>query len=233
MPQKKMTLDEFRKAFKELKKQGWVKSARRGPTGIGHTLEKLLDLSENNIASPDLGEIELKSHRMNSSSLITLFTFNRRVWKMKPLEAIRKYGTPDENGRLGMYFTLSAKPNPAGLFVHVEGETISVRHKPDETIIAEWQIQTLVNRFNQKIPALILVSAESKTDEDETEWFKFTKAHLLTGTSTETIHKQIEKGNILLDLRLHDQITRARNHGTGFRVREDNLSLLFEKPQEL
>ncbi|MBE7536478.1 MAG: hypothetical protein HS124_12210 [Anaerolineales bacterium] len=85
-----MTLSEFTKAFNKLKSKNWVKSKRKGATGIGHTLEKLIGLPENNIASPDLGEIELKAHRINSSSMITLFTFNRKVWKMKPLDAIKK-----------------------------------------------------------------------------------------------------------------------------------------------
>lgn len=70
-----MTLSEFVKAFDKLKAKNWVKSERKGATGIGHTLEKLIGLPENNIASPDLGEIELKAHRINSSSMITLFTF--------------------------------------------------------------------------------------------------------------------------------------------------------------
>ncbi len=94
-----MSLNEFEKEFAKLKSMDWVKSERSGSTGIGHTLEKLIGLSENNIASPGLGEIELKSHRIHSSSMITLFTFNRKVWEMEPLEAIKKYGTPDKNGQ--------------------------------------------------------------------------------------------------------------------------------------
>ena len=31
------------------------------------------------------------------------------------------------------------------------------------------------------------------------------------------------RGNILIDLRLHDAITHARNHGTGFRAKDDSL----------
>lgn len=105
-----MNLTEFKKAFTEVRKRGWVKSLRRGPTGIGHTLEQILGLEENNIAFPDLGLIELKSHRIGSSSLITLFTFNRKAWKMKPLDAVKKYGTLDKDGRLGLYFTMSPPP---------------------------------------------------------------------------------------------------------------------------
>jgi len=231
MPKDKMTLNEFVKAFGELKAKDWVKSERRGPTGIGHTLEKLIGLRENNIAYPDLGTIELKAHRINSNSMITLFTFNRKVWKMKPLEAKKKYGTPDENGRLGLYFTMSRTPNSTGLFLHIESETISVRHVSGE-IVAEWQLEILAERFTKKIPALILVSAFSEMRGDD-EWFKFDRAQLLKGTSAAIIRSQILAGNILVDLRLHDKITSARNHGTGFRAHEDKLPLLFKTVKDL
>jgi hypothetical protein len=118
-----ISIEEFKEKFDVIKSQGWLPSKRRGPTGIGQTLEQLLGLSENNIALPDLHKVELKAHRIgSSSSMITLFTFNRKAWKMKPLEAIRKYGTPDINGRMGLYFTMSPKPTGTGLFLHTENE---------------------------------------------------------------------------------------------------------------
>ncbi|MBI5970328.1 MAG: hypothetical protein HY884_04170 [Deltaproteobacteria bacterium] len=101
-----MTLNEFMKAFTKLKAKDWVQSERRGPTGVGQTLQNLLGLPENNIALPDLGEAEI-------------------------------------------------------------------------------------------------------------------------------IHNQILAGNILVDLRLHDKITSARNHGTGFRAHEDKLPLLFQTVKDL
>jgi hypothetical protein len=228
---KKMTLSKFEKAFAKIKKEGWIQSKRRGPTGVGQTLEKLLGLDENNIALPDLGSVELKSHRIGTSSMITLFTFNRKVWKMKPLDAVRKYGTPDENGRLGLYFTMSRTPNSMGLFLHIETDAISVRHISGE-IIAEWQIEALANRFMQKLPGLVLVSAFNEIRGD-VEWFKYDRARLLTETSHEIIRNQISEGNILVDLRLHDRITSARNHGTGFRAFEDKLLFLFKNIKEL
>ncbi len=232
MPKSKaMTLNEFRRAFVDLKKQGWIPSKRRGPTGIGQTLEQALGLKENNIAVPDLKNVELKAHRIGSTSLITLFTFNRKVWKMKPLEAIRKYGTPDQDGRMGLYFTMSRTPNSTGLFLHIESETISVRHVSGE-LIAEWNLEILAERFMKKLPALILVGAFSEMRGD-VEWFKYDRAQLLTDTSVSIIRNQIMEGNILVDLRLHDKITSARNHGTGFRAREDKLPALFKNVKEL
>jgi DNA modification methylase len=102
-----MDLQEFSQKFAQIKAQGWVPSQRRGPTGIGHTFEHLLGLTENNIALPDLGKIEIKAHRIGATSLITLFTFNRNAWRISPLLAVKKYGTPDSRGRLGLYFALA------------------------------------------------------------------------------------------------------------------------------
>jgi hypothetical protein len=107
MARKVMTLGEFRERFAEIKDRGFIRSTRRGPTGVGHTLETLLGLEEDNIPMPDLGEVELKGHRAGSDSMVTLFTYDRKCWKVKQLPAIRKYGTPDKNpeknGRLGIH----------------------------------------------------------------------------------------------------------------------------------
>lgn len=84
----------------------------------------------------------------------------------------------------------------------------------------------------KKIPALILVSAFSEMRGDH-EWFKFDRARLLAGTSADIIRSQILAGNILVDLRLHDKITSARNHGTGFRALEEKLPLLFQTVRDL
>lgn len=53
---------------------GQVKSHRAGDTGIGKTLEDLLDIKENNIQAPDLHGFEIKSMRQMTSSNLTLFT---------------------------------------------------------------------------------------------------------------------------------------------------------------
>lgn len=91
-----MTLKEIQKKLETLKAKGYVSSKRRGPTGIGHTLEQELNLNETNIAIPDIGgRVELKATRKNSSSLITLFTFNRGVWQIPQIDVIEKYGYVD------------------------------------------------------------------------------------------------------------------------------------------
>lgn len=226
-----MTIKEFRVAFGRVRERGFIRSARRGPTGVGHTLEKTLGLAENNIALPDLGTVELKAHRDDVQSMITLFTFNRNAWVMPPLDAVRRYGTRDENGRLGLYFTMSTTPNSAGLLLIVEDDVVEVRDTSGTTVV-HWRTQDLAEQFRKKMPALVLVSAQTEWRGD-IEHFRYYRARLLSGTSPQLIADQLRVGNMLVDLRLHDQGTRARNHGTGFRALESKLDRLFSHIEEL
>lgn len=126
---------------------------------------------------------------------------------------------------------MSRVPNSVGLFLYIERDSISVRHISGD-VIAEWKISALAERFIRKIPSLIIVYAFSEMRGDN-EWFRFSRAQLLQGTSAHIIHEQILSGNILIDLRLHDKITSARNHGTGFRAYVENMTSLFKNIVEL
>ena len=68
------TLEDFVKEYKAIKEMGWIRTHRSGPTGIGKTLEDLLGIPENNHDEPDFGDYELKSCRINSQSMLTIFT---------------------------------------------------------------------------------------------------------------------------------------------------------------
>ncbi len=52
-------------------------------------------------------------------------------------------------------------------------------------------------------------------------------------TTKELLCELFKTGNLFVDLRLHDKETRARNHGTGFRIFEDKLPLLFKKIEDI
>ncbi len=227
-----LTIEQIKKKLSAIKKLGYVKTLRNGPTGIGYTLETLLEIRENNISSPDFGEIELKAQRERHSGMTTLFTFNNKAWQMNPLEAIRKYGSLDKDGRLGMYYTMGMKPNSAGLFLTVDDTSISVRHI-DGNVIAIWQLSEIERRFEAKVKNVLLVKAKVE-ERDGVEYFLFDRARLLSGGTTQAILKnQFENEQLLVDLRLHDKGTMARNHGTGFRVFENNLENLYEKIEEI
>ena len=216
------------KKLAEIKKMGYVRSRRRGPTGIGYTLESLLQIEENNISAPDLGNIELKAQREQHTGRTTLFTFNKKAWKMEPLDAIQKYGSTDRNGRLGLYYSIGMRPNSAGLFLSVQKDSVSVR-STDGSLIAMWELAEIEKRFNAKVRNLLLVKASVEVRDGE-EYFFFNRARLLSGGATQSIlANQFENEQLILELRLHDKGTSARNHGTGFRMTESNLENFYQR----
>jgi len=117
-----MTLKEIQKRLSALKSKGFVPTQRRGPTGIGHTLEQELNIDETNIAIPDIGgRVELKANRRHTSSLITLFTFNRGIWQIPQKEVIENYGYVDKDGRNALYNTIYVgKQNSQGLTLIID-----------------------------------------------------------------------------------------------------------------
>lgn len=61
------------------------------------------------------------------------------------------------------------------------------------------------------MPALIFVSAFTE-ERGGIEYFHYYRAQLMKGTSPELLADQFKSENILVDLRLHDKGTMARNH---------------------
>jgi len=71
-----VNIQDVIKSLEVVKNLGWVKTLRSGSTGIGYTLEILLEIAENNLQQPDLMGFELKANRSNGSSMLTMFTLS-------------------------------------------------------------------------------------------------------------------------------------------------------------
>lgn len=68
------TKDELIDLLREIRSRGFIPCAREGNHGgIGNTLEDLLGIEENNLPIPNASEWELKTQRLNTTSLTTLF----------------------------------------------------------------------------------------------------------------------------------------------------------------
>ena len=233
-----MRLSEVRVRLQELKTAGFVPSERWGPTGIGHTLETQLGLAENNLPIPDIGgRVEVKATRSSTNNLITLFTFNRAVWKFKNKELVEKWGYTDaKRGRLAFYTTVSAKEmNTFGMQLSVSDNAnhLFMTHAPSDTVVAVWDMYYIVGKFVTKFERMLFVHADSKKI-DGREVFHYNKAELLSEPSALTFKDGFANGIVTIDIRMHLKPNgTARNHGTGFRIREQNLPILFGKVDRL
>ncbi len=227
-----MTLKELQDKFRELHEKGYIPSIRKGPTGIGHTLEQELNLNENNLAIPDIGgRVELKATRKTSNSMVTLFTFNRAVWQLSQKKIIEKYGYIDDHNRKSLYSTVfHGQSNPQELRIEIDKSNNKVHlYHNSGVLLATWSIFTIVGKFISKLERLLVVFADNRINNElKREEFLFTEAYLLENPSPDNFLEAFENSLIAIDIRMHIKDTGSvRNHGTGFRIQEKNITDLY------
>lgn len=210
-----MDISELKNKLSEIKKMGYVVSKRKGDTGVGHTLEVLLGVEENNLQTPDLGDIEVKGRRNGTNSLATIFTLN--AWKIHPKKLIARYGYKNGKGRPALKSTVKSQPNNRGFYAKVDQDAVRIYHK-DGSIAAEWQSEVLIAILKKKMPNVLLGYADHRLNSEGKEEFLYKKANLLTGLNVDNFYELIKKGIIAIDFRIHlKENGNVRDHGTGFR----------------
>jgi hypothetical protein len=243
-----MEYSDFKRKIMQIKGMGYVLSHRKGPTGIGKTLEDLLGITENNIAGPDFQIYELKSGRKESVSMLTLFTkapmpkganknllevfgyIQRKIpRKYKQLtvtgEEMDESKIPLEDKELHTTVD-SIKPNSVGLKLEIKGNRLHIAN--DKGVEAYYDNETLRNAFEKKYHKLIYVLADYKKEKGK-EYFWFNEAYLLDGFSFERFSELVKEGKLKVDIRIgHYPNGRLHDHGTGFRILPKYLPLCFQ-----
>lgn len=229
------TLDDFIREFEKIKAIGWIKTHRSGPTGIGKTLEDLLGIPENNDDAPDFGEYELKAGRVDSQSMLTLFT--RAPEPAKSNEYLRnKYGYISEEydvEKKVLHSTLSTvKWTP----IADTGHKLKIECRDNSAYIQSemgtenvfWSHENLEKSFNNKYKnKLVYVKALSRGFGSHEE-FKYVEAYKIDGFDFSILFNLIEEGSIMIDLRIGQYPDgRTHDHGTGFRIKESDQDKLF------
>ena len=230
-----MDLKTFKKRLKEIRNQGYIRTLRAGNTGVGHTLEQLLNLRENNIATPDLGgKIELKVQRKSATNRITLFTKSPH-WLVSPSKIISTYGYKNGKGRWALKITLTGKKEVSGLKLHFNQKTKAIQViNRDFKVLAFWNARELSKIFEMKLPKLIIVKAISR-GLGKYEEFLYDEAYLLSGMNLNRFLGELQSETIVTEFRMHlkSEAGTIRDHGTGFRVAENKLDRIFKNKKTL
>ena len=103
---KQYTKQSLIKEFKKINKVGWIENKRHGNQGgVGNTLEDLLGIDENNLPLPNAAEWELKTRKLKSTSLVTLFHVepSPRAMKLVPSLLLLKYGWKHQEAGIKYY----------------------------------------------------------------------------------------------------------------------------------
>lgn len=239
------TLDEFVKRFAAIKSMGWIKTHRSGRTGIGKTLEDLLEIAENNIQGPDFGAYELKSARKNSNSMLTLITKSPDTKAANSVLRL-KYGYSSsayDNTEKVLHSTLNAISFTSIANTGHRLKVTSVDERiyiEDETGLTDvyWSVDILKRQLDKKLgDKFLYVKADNRGAGADEEFF-FESAYLVEGFSSEKIIELLNKGSIYVDLRIGQyhggkNNGKTHDHGTGLRIKEKDQPLLFEKITKL
>ena len=237
--------------FQEVKAMGWVKSRRRNNTGIGKTFEDYVGVDENNIDEPDLFGFEIKAHREESSSYVTLCTKAPTFPKRANAYLLNSFGSPNEenpmikrlhtsmfaehqNTHMGKYaFNLNNNPNTKEVRIEVydllTGELLDNQ--------CGYKYEVLEKIFAQKLKNLFYVSAERRF-QDDVEEFHYTQADIYLQPSFRKFLELLDQGIIMYDIRMGSyqsgkNIGKPHDHGSGFRIKPQDLPLLYAEHETI
>ena len=89
--------------------------------------------------------------------------------------------------------------------------------------------------LNKKLKDLFYVSAERQTENGD-EYFFFNKAEIYSHPTLENFLTLIDDGLIMFDIRIGSYRSgknygKTHDHGSGFRILESNLRLLFSEQE--
>jgi len=229
------TLDDFIREYTKIKEMGWIRTHRSGPTGIGKTLEDLLGIPENNLDEPDFGEYELKSCRLDSQSMLTMFTKTPQPARANTYLR-QKYGYSSsayDNDEKVLHSTLTA-----ARFVPIAdtGNSLKIVCDDDKISIANqneienvfWDRTALRRAFEKKYKNKFVYAKAESRGSGANEEFHFVEAYEVSGFDYDAMIDLLEQGKIFIDLRIGQYPDgRTHDHGTGFRIRESDHHLLF------
>lgn len=254
--------DELLLRLKKIQQLGWIHTNRSKNDGaVGNTLEDLLEIPVNNLAIANTVDWELKSQRKNTSSLITLFHIDPQPRKPESVvsnDLLPKYGWPHKEagkkypkGEMSFRATLNGQTyTDRGIKLNVESvkrtvdivfnpSKTDVRHKSwkkkaikyhgkEERVIAYWNFDELQKKCAGKIRNTIFIVADSRIINGQEE-FKYEKIELLEDFAFNNLLRGLIRGKVFVDF---DARTR-HNHGTKFRIKQNNWPVLFSKITEI
>ena len=233
---------DLRALLTDIGSRGFVPTMRPGDTGVGYTLESLLGIPANSSKRPDYRGIEIKAGRTppgkKRATLQTLLamTPDRDRSACSAAETIERYGSLDADGRMGLYCTVRANPNPQGLYLVAEEGDEDIRNRcrlPDGTVeeVALWPLAELQARLAKKHRETFWVKAQTRRHPDGTEEFHYVSALHTKGPLLLNLPLLIAEGIVMLDYTMHFKPSGGvRDHGYLWRIAPHNLPLLFPDP---
>lgn len=252
------TKAELIEKLQAIAQQGWIPNARHGNAGgIGNTLEDLLEIKENNLPIPNASEWELKTQRLATTSLTTLFHTepSPQALQLVPRMLLPRYGWPHQEAgkkypQTEMSFRQTihgAAPSDRGFMVKIDRDSrkilisfeaakVAVKH---EAWLQSVKERTGLEELNPQ-PYWGFDDLEHKAGTKLLNCF-YVQAEVKTNGEHE-YYKYVKammlerfsfegflKGLETAVILVDFDARTGHNHGTKFRLRQHYLPTLYEK----
>jgi MvaI/BcnI restriction endonuclease family len=249
-------------ALKDIRDLGFIPNARHGNHGgIGNTLEDLLGIEENNLPIPNAAEWELKTQRLGTTSLTTLFHVEPSPQALKFIPAILLPNYGWKHQQAGLKYSqseMSFRQTINGLAASDRGFKVIVNEHDEKVMIsfdsqlvaikhANW-LKSVANRVGlselNPQPYWGFADLAAKAGTKLHNSF-YVQAKVKREQGREFYHyqkiiklSQFSFDGFLQGLRegfvLVDFDARTgHNHGTKFRLRQNRLPDLYEHAEEI
>ena len=234
-------LDSLKTKLVEIKQRGFIKTLRKGNTGVGYTLETLLGLDENNDCGADFGDIELKAKRDGSNSSKVSSLTQAPIWLVKPRQFIETHGEWNQDQqRFNFYCTVKhSAVNNRGLTLKIRndtayGDTLYLHSQKMNCDLAKWPLFMLSFRQEQKLNKMVVISAKTK-GKGASELFHYHEADFYSDPCPKRLRKIIEDGVLVVEPRMwfNPQTNKLRDRGTAFRISKNKVHLMYEHHENI
>lgn len=243
------SLEELNQQFLKIRAMGYVKSTRKGYTGIGKTFEDLLGKEEDTSDAPDYKGIEIKTKRGYSNSYTTLFNATPMGKSDYEIERIvKKYGVPDKVLHDKRVLNTSIQGNCCSFVNNSNLFRLEVDYQKRKVYLlvfsknmnllekhSYWSFDLLQSKFEKKLQYLAFVKAWPKT-VDGVDYYKYYDIHYYQMKSFHDFLTLIEDGTIRVTFkigvhRIGERAGMIKDHGTSFQIQEADLLKLFNPIQ--
>lgn len=238
-------MENLIKEYNKINKQQWIKSVRKGPTGVGATLENELGIIENREPNPDYNGFEIKSKRKKSDYYTTLFNLTPKGNDELVIRKIRDlYGYYDRSNKYkvlntnvyGNRVTASNGIYRFKLFVNYNLKIISLYIYCNNILIDSnyyWDFDDIKNTLYRKCYKICFIEAETKIIHSE-EYFKYNHLEIYILKSFEKFLELIDTGVVRIAFKIGvfktgERMGDIHDHGTGFEINKNDFEALYTK----
>ena len=237
----------LKKEFERIKNMGYVKSSRKGSTGIGKTFEDLLGKEEDSLDMPDYLGIEIKTRRSYSRSYITLFSCAPKGQTNYEIKRLKDtYGYPDKVLKQFKVLSAIAYANHSEMVAnrylfklkvdHIENKVyliITDKFFNDFEKITYWSFELLKEKVERKLQNLAVIKAWPNK-KDGIDYYKYYAIDFYKLKNFEKFIELIEKGVIRVCFKIgiyrdKEHLGEIQDRGTGFQIQESDLNKLYDK----